>query len=105
MLPPRKDPIKNQYSTITIIQQDLILPLILVKWPTGYKQFLNDTHFLNKTEEEYNNSIDNSRTENEYFVNNLNVKKYEYQDDEYKEDNSESPKSNEIAIKKTEQEE
>ena len=50
ILPPRKDPIPNQYSTIIITQLDPILPPILSKLRTGYKPFIDDTHFSNKTE-------------------------------------------------------
>ena len=62
MSPPRKDPIPNQYSTSIITQQDPILPPLLEKWPTGYKPFLNYTHFSNKSEEKDNNYTDSSRT-------------------------------------------
>ena len=68
MRPSRKDPITNQDSTRIIIQQDPILPPFVSKQPTGYKPFLNDTHFSNKTEEEHNNSTDNLRTENKDSV-------------------------------------
>ena len=56
MLPPKKDPIPNQDSNIIITQQYPNLPPILEKWPTGYKPFIDDTKFSNKTEEERNNS-------------------------------------------------
>ena len=100
MSPPRKDPIQNKYSTIIITQKYPILTPLLENWPTLYKPFFNDTHFSNKTEEEHNFSTDNSRTENNYSVNNLNVKKDEDKDTEYKEDDSEAPKSDKIVIKK-----
>ena len=50
MLPPRKDPIINQDSTRILAQQDTIRPTLLWKWSTGYKPFIDDTHFSNKTE-------------------------------------------------------
>ena len=74
-MPPRKDPIPNQDSSRIINLQDPILPPLLEKWSTGYKPFIYDTHFSNKTENKQNNSTDNSRTENYESVNNLNVKK------------------------------
>ena len=75
MLPPRKDPIPDQDITIIITQQDPFLPPLLAKWPTGYKPCFNGTYFSNKIEEEENKYTDNSRTENEYCVNKLNVKR------------------------------
>ena len=51
-----------------------ILPLLLAKWPTEYKLFFNDTSSSNKTWEEHDDSTDNSRTGNEDYVNNLNIK-------------------------------
>ena len=80
MLPTRNNPIPNQYSTIIITQKDTILPPLLSKFPTRYKPFFNDTHFSNIIEDEHNDSMDNSRTENKDYVNNLNVKKYEDKD-------------------------
>ena len=37
MSPPRKDPIPNQDSYIIINEQYPILPILLAKYPTGYK--------------------------------------------------------------------
>ena len=42
----------------------------------------NDTHYSNKTEDELNDSIDNSLTDIDDYLNKLNVKKYEDEDDE-----------------------
>ena len=75
MFPPGKDLIIDQNSTRIITQQDPILSPLLAKWPTGYKPFLDDTHFSNKTEDKHNYSTDNSRTKNKYSVNNMNVKR------------------------------
>ena len=43
--PPRKDPIPNQYITRIITQQYPNLPPHLVKVPTGYDPFIDDTYF------------------------------------------------------------
>ena len=80
MLPPRKDPIPNQDSTIIINKKYPILPPLLEKWPTEYKSFINDTYFSNKTEVKHNDSKDNSYTENEDSVNKPKVKKVENKD-------------------------
>ena len=77
MLPPIKDPITNQDSTRTITQQYPIFSQRLAKWPNIYKPFLDDTHFSDKTGDIHNYYIDNSCTENEHYVNDLNVKKDE----------------------------
>ena len=75
ILPPIKDPIPNQDSTIMTTQQYSTLPLVWAKWPTGCKPFFDGKMFSNKIEDKHNDSINNSRTENEYYVNNLNVKR------------------------------
>ena len=49
MSPPRKDPITNQDSTKIITQQYPILTPLLLRWPTEYKPFIDDTHFKNET--------------------------------------------------------
>ena len=59
MSPPRKDQIPNQNSTRIINKQDPILPPLLEKYPTGYKQLLNDTHYSNKIEDDFNDYTDN----------------------------------------------
>ena len=51
-LTPRKDPIPNQDSDRIITQQHSILPPHLTKIPTGNKPFIDDTHFLDRTENE-----------------------------------------------------
>ena len=67
--PPRKDPIKNKYSTRIITQQYQILPPLLEKWPTGYKPFIINTQFSNKKEDKLKDSTDNSGTKNKDYVN------------------------------------
>ena len=99
MLPLRKDPIQNQDSTVIITQQDTIFPQLLEKWPTGYKTFMHDTHFSNKTEDQHNDPKDNPRTDNKISETKLDFKNYEDKYDEYKEDHSYSPKSDESVIK------
>ena len=64
MFPPRKDPIKNQDITIIITQH----------YPTGYKPFIDDAHFSNKTEIKHNDSTDNPRTENKKYLNKMDLK-------------------------------
>ena len=61
MSPPIKDPITNQDSTRIITQQEPTLLPLLEKWTTGYKSFIDDTKFSNKSEDEHNDSTDNSR--------------------------------------------
>ena len=69
MSPPRKGPITNQDSTIIINQQDpIILMFFKPRVPTGHKQFIDETHFPNKTENEHNDSTDNSRNDKRYYV-------------------------------------
>ena len=46
MLPPRKYPIPDEYSTRIITQQDPILPPLTEKLPNGHRHFIDDTHFL-----------------------------------------------------------
>ena len=72
--------------------------------PTGHKPFIDDTHFSNKTEDKNNDSTDNSCNENKDAGNKINVDRDEYKVDEYKEYDSEAPKSDEILINKTESE-
>ena len=62
--PPINDPIINQYITIIITQQDLILPTLLSKGPTGYKPFIDDTPFSNKIEDEHTDLTDSLGTDN-----------------------------------------
>ena len=62
---------------------------------------MHDTQYTNKTEDDLNYSTDNSRTEIDYYLNKMSVKK----DDEYKDDNSQALNSNKIVINKTEAEE
>ena len=80
MSPPRKYPIPNQDSTRIITHQYPTLPQLLANYPTGYKPFIDDKHFSNKTEDEHNDYTDNSRTKNEDSMNNLDVKKDEDKD-------------------------
>ena len=61
MSPSIKDPITNQDSTRIITQQEPILLQLLEKWTTGYKSFIDDTKFSNKSEDEHNDSTDISR--------------------------------------------
>ena len=75
ILPPRKDTISNQDSTIIITQKYPILPPLLEKQPNGLKTLIDDTHFSNKTKDKHNYSTDNSRTENEDAANKINVKR------------------------------
>ena len=84
MLLPRKDPIQNQDGSRIITQQDPILPPHLSKGTTGHKTFIDDTHFSNPIENEYNNSTDNSCTDNEDSVDKTNIDKDEDKDFEYK---------------------
>ena len=74
------------------------------KYPTGYKPLFNDTHYLNKTEDDLNCSKDNSPSEIDGYSNKLNVKKEEDKDDEYKDGDSKYLNSNESVINKTESE-
>ena len=73
--PPIKYSIPNQDITRNITKQDPILKPLLAKRPTEYKPFMNDEHFKNKTKDEHNDSTDDLRTDNEVFVNKLNVKR------------------------------
>ena len=98
--PPRKYPIPNQDSTRIITQQDTNLPPHLTKVLTGRKTFIDDTRFSDPTENENTGSTDNTRTDTKYYVNKINVDKDEDNDDEYKEDNLEAPKSDESVINK-----
>ena len=100
MLPQRKDPIPNHDDNRIINEQDPILPLLLEKIPTGYRPIFIDTHYPNKTTDALNNSIDNSCTDIDDYLNKLNVKKDDNKDDEYKDDNSQALNSNESVIKK-----
>ena len=70
MSPPRKGPIPNQYSTIIITQHYPILPPILSKVTTGHRSFIDDTHFSNPTENEYNDYTYNPHTDNKYSMKN-----------------------------------
>ena len=51
MLPPITDQIPDQYSIIIINEQVPILPELVAKYPTGYRPFLYDVHYSNKTED------------------------------------------------------
>ena len=69
MSPPWKDPIPNQDSNVIINEQYPILLPNLTKYHTVYKIFFNDNHYPNKTEEEHNDSIDNSHTGADDYLN------------------------------------
>ena len=101
--PPRKNPISNQYSTIIINEQDPILPPLLEKNTSGYKPLFNGTHYPNETEDDFNDYTDNSHTDIDDYLNKLSVKNNEDKDDEYKDDNSQALKSDEIVTKKAEE--
>ena len=73
MSSPRKDPIPNQDINILITQPDPNLPPIIEKYPTGYKPLCNDTNYPNDIEDSPNDSTDNSRNDNEYYMNKLKV--------------------------------
>ena len=84
MSPPRKDPIPNQDSKKIINEEDPILPPLLAKYHTGYKQLFNDTHSPNRTEDKSKDSTDNSRNDvDDYFII-LNANKDEDKGEEYK---------------------
>ena len=55
--------------------------------------FIDDIRFPNPTENEHTDTTDNLHTDNEGYVNKMNVEKDEDKDGEYKEDNEEDPKS------------
>ena len=57
MLPPRKDPITNQYINQLVTKKYQSLPPQLPKFPPVLKSILN------KVEDDFNDSTDNSRTE------------------------------------------
>ena len=63
---------------------------------------IDDTYFSNPKENENNDSTYHSHTDNKDSVTKINVDKDEDKDDEYKEDNSEAPKSDGIVTNKTE---
>ena len=81
MLPPRNDPIINQYSTRNINRQDSILPPLLAKYTTVYKPLFNDAYYPNKTEDDLNDYTDNSHTDINDYLNKLSIKKDEDKDD------------------------
>ena len=102
MLPPIKDTISNQYSTRVITQQDPILPPLLSIWSTGHKPFIDYTHFSNPTENKHNDATDNSCIDNKDYMKGNNLNKDGNKDNECKEDDSESHKSDGSVINKTE---
>ena len=55
----------------------------------------------NHMENEQTDTTDNSRTDNKYYEDKMSVYKYEDKNDEYKENNSETPKSDESLTNKT----
>ena len=101
ILTSRKDLITNYYSDRIVKEQ---YPPLLTKYPTGYQPIFNDTHYPNKTEEYLNYSTYNSCTEINDDLNKPNVKKDEYMDYDYKDDNSKALKSDEIVINKIKEE-
>ena len=75
ILSPRKYSIPNQDSKRIIAQQDPNLPPNLTKRPTVHKLFIADTKISNTTENEHNDSTDTSRTDNEYYMDKMNIQR------------------------------
>ena len=75
--PPGKHPVTNKYSTRIINQKDPNLTPHLAKGTTGYNPFIDDTNFPSPTEDKHTDTTDNSRTDNKYYVDKMNISKDE----------------------------
>ena len=72
-----------------------------IKKTSVHEPFIDVTHFSNPAENKHTDTTDDSHTDNEDYVDKINVKRDEDKYDKYKGDISEYSKNDEIVINKT----
>ena len=90
----------NQYNT-RIITENIQSFHHIYKKTSVHEPFIDVTHFSNPAENKHTDTTDDSHTDNEDYVDKINVKRDEDKYDKYKGDISEYSKNDEIVINKT----